>query len=394
MPWTDETKVEQRFRFVLQVREENQSVAAACREAGISRTTGYKWLDRYDEDGLEGLENRSRAPDTIPHKTDEETEQMICALREQHPQFGPKKLKAWLAREHPEADWPASSTIGNILKRNGLVEPRTTSSKAPPATDPLAEADEPDRLWSADFKGQFELRDGAMCYPLTVTDNYSRMILACKALPSTAGQPVRKRFEQLFERRGLPDAIRTDNGAPFASTAPSGLTRLSAWWRALGIVHERIEPGKPQQNSRHERMHLTLKESATRPAEDNLEAQQERFDKFRLFFNQLRPHESHDQQTPSSKYKSDTCDFYDDTKQLRYPTCDITRSVHADGTIQFAGESIYVTEALREHHVGLTEADVDVWVVSFAGVDIGLFEPGDQSMTAINNPESASRNTL
>lgn len=394
MPWIEETKVEQRLKFVLRVREEGWSIARACREANISRPTGYKWLNRYDDEGLDGLDDRSRAPKNIPHKTDEQTEQLVCALREEYPNLGPKKLRAWLAREHPDADWPAPSTIGNILDRNGLIEERTTRRKTPPATDPLGEADEPNRIWSADFKGQFEVQNGSMCYPLTVTDNFSRMLLGCVALPSTKGKPVQDRFERLFKEYGLPEAIRTDNGSPFASRAAAGLSYVSAGWLSLGIEHERIEPGKPQQNGRHERMHLTLKKHTARPAEETLEDQQESFDDFRGFYNELRPHEALEQKTPCSYYSRSDRAYPDNAQEPGYATCDVQRSVNSNGYIKFASQSIYVSEALRGHQVGLVEADVDVWVVNFAGIDVGLFEPGDRSMSPLEKLESTKRETL
>ena len=394
MPWMEATKVEQRLEFVLRVKREECSVAEACREFGISRPTGYKWLERYEDDGLVGLHDRSRAPATIPHKTDEETEELICALRRQHPQLGPKKLRAWLVRQHPQADWPAPSTIGDILKRNDLVEERKTRRRTPPATHPLSEADAPNRIWSADFKGQFELGDGSLCYPLTVTDNFSRMILGCYGLRSTSAAPTQECFEEIFSRYGLPDAIRTDNGSPFASRAPAGLSRLSAWWCSLGVDHERIEPGKPQQNGRHERMHLTLKQHTARPAENTMTAQQERFDDFVLFFNELRPHESLEQTPPRDHYKRSSRDYPDDVQPLSYPQCDVERRVSSTGYTQFSNRPLYVSEALRGHRVGLVEADVDVWIVNFAGTDIGMFEPGDRSMTALNKPNSVARSTL
>lgn len=391
MPWMEESKVEQRLRFVMQVREEGVSVAEACREFDISRPTGYKWLRRYDEDGLEGLEDQSRVPETIPHKTDEEVERLVCSLREQYPEFGPKKLRAWLSREHPDREWPAASTIGAILKRNGLVDKREVSKKSPPRTEPLAEADAPNRIWSADFKGQFELGDGSMCYPLTITDNHSRMILGCKALPSTKGAAVRAYFEKVFERWGLPDAIRTDNGAPFASRAPRGLSMLSAWWESLGIDHERTDPGKPQQNGRHERMHLTLKEYTARPAAQTMAAQQEAFDSFRVFFNQLRPHESLGQTPPADHHTQSERPLPDEPDDLTYPTCDLSRTVSHSGQIKMADERIYITEALRGHIVGLTEVEIGVWVVTFADKDLGYLESGETSMSAMQDQQSAKR---
>lgn len=394
MPWKEESIVEQRLRFILQVREEGMSVAAACREANISRTTGYKWLNRYDEEGLGGLEDRSSAPKTIPHKTDEKTEEMICMLRGQYPLLGPKKLRAWLMREHPDADWPAASTIGDILARNDLIEEQSTTRKTPPATKPLAEADGPNRIWSADFKGQFQLGDGTMCYPLTVTDNYSRMVLGCQALRSVKTQPVKERFKQVFESYGLPDAIRTDNGAPFASVAPRGLSRLSAWWHWLGIEHERIEPGKPQQNGRHERMHLTLKNHSARPAAETLMQQQTKFDEFCTFFNELRPHEAHDQNTPASCYQQSNIEYSENGNGPDYSLCDLMCRVTDCGQICVGSDTIYLTQALAGYQVGLIEMDLDVWVVHFAGTDIGLFEPGDRSISALDKPKSVRQPSL
>lgn len=389
MPWMEDSKVEQRLQFILKVRQEGIPIKQACQHFDISRPTGYKWLDRYDEEGIEGLKDRSRAPDTIPHKTDEQTEEAICALRQQYPQFGPKKLRAWLCREHPDANWPAASTIGDILKRNGLIEERKTRDKTPPYTEPLGEATSPNSIWSADFKGQFELADGSLCYPLTITDNYSRMLLGCKALPSTKGQPVEAYMQTVFAEWGLPEAIRTDNGAPFASRAPHGLAQLSAWWTALGITHQRCEPGKPQQNGRHERMHLTLKQDTTRPAAETMAAQQSAFDRFQTFFNQLRPHEAIDQQTPASIHSRSPRRMPETLESLRYPHCDVTRTVKSNGYIKFGNTKIYVTEALGRFTVGLTETDVDVWVVSFADTHIGVFESGETSMTASSRQSSA-----
>jgi transposase InsO family protein len=390
----EESKVEQRLRFVTKVRQEGYTVAEACREFGISRPTGYKWLERYEEEGLEGLEDRSRAPETIPHKTDEEVEELICALRKQYPELGPKKLRAWLKREHPEADWPAASTVGAILERNGLTENREPSRRSPPRSDPLEEADGPNEIWSADFKGQFELGDGTTCYPLTVTDNSSRMVLGCRALGSTKGAPVQQYFERVFERWGLPRAIRTDNGAPFASTAPRGLSKLSAWWRALGIDHERTDPGEPQQNGRHERMHLTLKRHTARPAAETMAAQQESFDGFRRFFNQLRPHEALGQTPPRTVHTRSETDYPDELGVQEYPHCDLSRKIPDHGRISLACHKVFVTNALTGYRVGLTEIDPGVWVVSFAGEDIGLFESGETTISRLDVPETVKRSRL
>ena len=366
----------------------------ACREFGISRPTGHKWLQRYDDEGLEGLYDRSRAPASTPHKTPEDLVELICALRRTYPQFGPKKLRALLCRKHPKASWPAASTIGEILERHNLVTPRKRRRRTPPRTQPLALADVPNRIWSADFKGQFELQDGTMCYPLTITDNFSRMILGCYALSSTAAEATIKCFELVFARYGLPELMRTDNGTPFASRAPAGLSQLSAWWWSLGIQHERIEPGKPQQNGRHERMHLTLKQHTTRPAGPTMQAQQRRFDDFVLLFNELRPHESLSQTPPIESYRPSCRPYPGEIGPLPYPNCDIARSVSSRGTINFANQTVYVSEALRGLRVGLVEVDADLWLVNFAGMDLGIFEVGEKSITAMDKLTSVARATL
>ncbi|MCA9565256.1 MAG: transposase [Myxococcales bacterium] len=258
--WREDSVVDQRAHFVLRVRQEGAEVAATCREFGISRKTGHKWLKRYDEDGLSALEDESRAPRSQPHKTPEELVQPIVATRRRYPTWGPKKIRAMLIRQHPDVAWPAASTVGEILNREGLVTPRKRRRRTPRYGEPLAKAVAPNKLWSVDFKGQFQLGDGTMCYPLTVTDNYSRMLLGCYALPSTATPGARGAMERVFADWGIPEAIRSDNGSPFASRGILGLSRLSAWWVGMGVKHERIRPGKPQENGRHERMHLTLKQ--------------------------------------------------------------------------------------------------------------------------------------
>jgi transposase InsO family protein/transposase-like protein len=386
VPWTEETKVDKRQRFVMRL-EEDVSMAQACRDFGITRKTGYKWKKRFEEEGVDGLEDRSRAPDTIPHKTDPAVEQKICMVREDEPQFGPKKIRARLEHEFPGGDWPAASTIGAILKRRGYIDASCPpdSPEAPPRDEPLEEADRPNKIWSIDFKGQFELGNGQMCFPLTITDNYSRMVVGCKALPSTSGQPVYKYLQDVFERWGLPERVRSDNGAPFASAAPHGLSWVSAWWTALGIEHERIDPGCPQQNPRHERFHLTLKRWCARPAAETMAAQQRVFERFIEKFNQRRPHESLDQSVPASAHS--TCDagnFSDADTTLDYPVCDFSRKVSSNGTIKVGGQVIQVSEALRGFDVGLKEVLPDLWVVVFADKPVGYLESGDTTITRID----------
>jgi len=395
MPWKENSKVEQRIRFAVAVRREGLNVAEACRRFGVSRQTGYKWLRRFDEEGVEGMSDRSSAPHTIPHKTPEHIEELVVRARERYPTWGPRKLRALLSRELPGVQWPSSTTMGEMLKRRGLVEGKKKRRRAPPMTQPLANADAPNAVWSADFKGQFQLGNRDYCYPLTVTDNFSRMVLDCHALPSTRREPVQQRFEKVFERHGLPRAIRTDNGAPFASRGPGGLSKLSAWWLSLGIEHERIQPGHPEQNGRHERFHLTLKIETTRPPAEDMPAQQGRFDNFVVHFNQERPHEALGQQPPATAHAPAERCYPDDVAPLDYRLCDFSRTVFAGGNIRLSkGLDVYVGMAFAGYQIGLLELDPDLWLVRFANKDLGFFELGETSLSPIERGQPMARPRL
>lgn len=390
MPWKETNRVEERIRFAIAVRREGKTVAEACRDFGISRPTGYKWLKRYDNEGVVGMEDRSSAPQSIPHKTSEHITELLVRAREQHPTWGPRKLRALLRRKHPGVDWPAPSTIGGILKQKGLVVPRKGRKRTPPSTQPLKDAVAPNELWSADFKGQFALGDGELCYPLTVTDNYSRMLLGCEALTTTSTGPSRAAFEAIFAQHGLPAAIRTDNGAPFASRGVCGLSQLSAWWLSLGIQHQRIEPGHPEQNGRHERFHLTLKTETARPPADDLRGQQERFEAFRVHFNEERPHEALGQEPPAEHHEAAPRHYPKDVRPPTYRDCDFTKPVSSAGFIKMPGRhSIYVSAALSQHQVGLLEVEPDLWLVRFANLDLGFFERGETTLSPIERGPAA-----
>lgn len=257
--------MEERFRFKEAVAAEEFSVAELCRQFGVSRKTGYKWLERYQQGGLEALGDRSRAPHHHPNEVAEEVEAAIVGLRREHMHWGPAKLRAWLTTREPAVAWPAASTIGEILKRAGLTHARKKRRRTTPSTQPLAHATESNRVWCADFKGWFWCGDGSRCDPFTLTDAFSRYLLRCQIVPETGEEHVRAILEAAMREYGLPNAIRTDNGPPFASCGIGGLSRLSVWWIRLGIRPERIQPGKPQQNGRHERMHLTLKQHTAQP---------------------------------------------------------------------------------------------------------------------------------
>jgi len=299
--------MEQRKEFVEAAIRGEHSFTELCRRFGISRKNGYKWLDRYRiELALPhrdvSFADRSRRPHRSPTAISAEVEAAIVDLRKQRPHWGPKKLRVVLGKQNPELALPSESTFAAVFKRHGLVRPRRKRTKTPPYTAPLGHASHPNALWSIDFKGDFAI-GAARCYPLTVTDSYSRFIIACVALPGTGTVAVKRALHRVFDEYGLPDAIRTDNGCPFSSRGVAGLSTLSVWWHKLGIRHERIDPGHPEQNGRHERMHLDLKRETTDPPARSLVKQQPRFDQFRARFNQERPHEALGQRTPHEFYE-------------------------------------------------------------------------------------------
>lgn len=382
MPWRCRSIMEARREFVDLVGEGGLSVAEAARRCGISRPTAYRWLARFKEEGEAGLKDRSRAPRVIPHKTPEAIEEQVLQVRRQYPTWGPKKIRGWLTRREPSMDWPAASTMGEILERAGMVMPRRLRRRTPPSTTPLSHAVQPNDVWSLDFKGQFRLGNGRYCYPLTVTDNVSRMLLGCFALEATRGQEVRQCLEAVFTQYGLPRAFRSDNGSPFASRGLLGLSALGAWWMTLDIRHERIAPGHPEQNGRHERMHLTLKRETTRPPAHGLGGQQERFDRFRVYFNEERPHESLGQVPPATVHQT-SARPYREAEPFDYSRFDDVRVVKRGGAIGFRRSNIGITAALEGHEVGLLELDDDVWLVHFCGQDIGLFELGETSLSVL-----------
>lgn len=302
MPWKEISPMQQRKQFIDDARDGQETFAHLCRRHGISRKTGYKWLKRAKSDVVDALRDRSRRPHRHPHAVDPWLESAIIAARRQRPTWGPKKLRAVLAAASPRVALPSVSTFAAILKRNGLVAPRKRRRRGVPRGAPLAHATAPNSLWCVDFKGQFRV-GRSWCYPLTITDAYSRYVIACVALHGTKLGPVRRAFEAIFDEYGLPEAIRTDNGVPFASgTSPRGLSELSAWWLKLGIRHERIEPGRPEQNGSHERMHRTLQQDCAANPERGLTAQQRRFDRWRVDFNERRPHEALEQRPPALFY--------------------------------------------------------------------------------------------
>ena len=374
MAWRESTVSEERVRFVLECVEGDEGMSALCAEYGISRKTGYKWLARYRTEGAAGLSDRSRAPLVHGRATSLDLVERIVAEKEAHPQWGPKKVLARLQRREPEAGWPAASTIGEILKRHGLVKGRKRARWRASGNGPWPAATDPNVVWTVDYKGWFKTRDGKRCEPLTVLDFASRYLLGLAATGSTREAEAWPRFERLFGEYGLPDRLRSDNGAPFASTGVAGLTRLSVRFIQLGIRLERIAPGKPQQNGQHERFHGTMLPLATSPA-TSLEAQQEAFDAFRREYNTERPHEALGQTPPAEHYVPSETPMPSKVPEPDYPAEAAVRRVRHSGEIKWQGELVYISEALVGEPVAIEETDGGEWTVRFYAHPLGVIDP-------------------
>lgn len=379
MPWQSTSLMSQRSEFIHAVlhRAPGQSILAVCRTVGISEKTGHKWLRRFEAGGPEALDDRSHAPHQPAHQVPPDQVDRICAVREAHPTWGARKLREVLAHEHPAQSWPAASTITTVLRRAGVAlrhrrrSLRERSAWAQPAlTTPQA----PNDVWTADFKGEFRLRTGPYCYPLTIADLHSRYVLAVTGLAGTAGDPTIAAFRQCFAEFGLPRVIRTDNGVPFGiPTALGGLSPLAVWWIRLGIRPERIHKGVPQQNGAHERMHRTLKHETTRPPSASFAAQQTRFDHWRRTYNEHRPHEALAQQPPATRYVSSARRLPKRLPSLEYPATADLRRVVSNGIISWRTHRIFLSEVLHGEYVGLTETAEDEWTISYGPLALGTF---------------------
>ncbi|HEY3627170.1 MAG TPA: IS481 family transposase, partial [Terracidiphilus sp.] len=302
MPWKEIRTVDQRLQFLSSYQKEDMSVTDLCHEYGISRPTAYKWIKRYEEVGPEGLLDLTSTPHSCPHSTSAEVENEVLALRKRFPSWGARKLKARLERMNPNVTWPAASTVGQILSRAGLTNPKRKKRRTTPSSEPFSMVTAPNQLWCMDFKGYFLTGDGYRCDPFTITDAHSRFLIRCQAVARMDFAQVNAVCDAAMREYGMPERIRTDNGAPFAGLGLLGLSKLSLGWMKLGIVHARIQPGRPQQNGRHERMHRTLKEDTAKPPAGTLTTQQKKFDRFRATFNHERPHEALGNETPGSIY--------------------------------------------------------------------------------------------
>lgn len=374
MPWKVSNLMDERMRYIVDWQNGDYSVAELCRMYGISRPTAYKWLGRYESEGIEGLRDRSRAPHHQPHVVPREIEEQIVAFRGLHPTFGPKKIRHRLKQDHPETAWPARSTIGEILRRCGLVSDGRRRRRTPPYTQPFRHCDGPNTVWCVDHMGWFATANGSKCEPLTLTDAFSRYLFRCQAVPDRGHDTTRAILTAVFREYGLPDAIRSDNGVPFASRGIGGLSRLSVWWIQLDIVPERIELGQPQQNGRHERMHRTVQEATARPPERTLRAQQRAFDGFRQEYNDERPHEALGMKTPAEVYRPSGRAYPERLEPVSYPAGLADRMVQKRGEFYWNQHNVFFGEAFSGQRIGLEPLDGRHWLVYFARHVLGVFD--------------------
>jgi transposase InsO family protein len=377
MPWKTSGVVEERVRFAVEYESGEWTMAELCRHFGVARKTGYEIVARWQQEGAEGLKDRSRAPLVHLNQTPAEVEAAVLALRRAHMSWGPRKLRRWLGDRHPDRTWPAASTIGALLRRAGLAHRRRLRRRTPPWTQPFAAATGANAVWCADFKGWFRTRDGERIDPFTMTDAASRYLLRCQAVEKTDTEAVRSISEAAFREYGLPLAIRTDNGPPFATRGVAGLSRLSLWWMKLGIVPERIQPGHPEQNGRHERMHKTLKEETAAPAEASRRRQQQAFDRFRRTYNQERPHEALGQKAPATLYSPSPRPYPARVPEPEYDSGIEVRSVYPHGQFFWKGHHVFLSKVLAGERIGLEPVDQRYWCVCFGDFPIAWFDSAE-----------------
>lgn len=384
MPWKRSVIMDERMKFIGRLLE-GEKMAELCREYDISRKTGYKFWNRYKDVGLKGLTDRARRPMRYANQLPIQLKKEILRIKRDKPSWGAPKIREILRRKYPEVKTPAKSTIHCILDRHGLVKRRKRRRFKAKGT-PLLDQHNPNDLWCADYKGEFMLANKQYCYPLTITDYSSRFLLTCEGLENNSEIFAFSIFEQTFQKYGLPKTIRTDNGVPFSSpTALFGLSKLSVWWLRLGICIERIKPGNPQQNGRHERMHLTLKKEATKPPGINFLQQQEKFDSFIEEFNTQRPHQALDMKYPNELYKYSPRP-YKGIQELSYPFHDRTVTVTNCGRICFKKKKINLSRVFGGQDVGVKEMNDGIWLVTFMNYDLGFFDLDNQKVEPLEYP--------
>ena len=375
MPWTETCVMKERIKFLMDVLDGTYCMAELCNFYGISRKSGYKWLERYQQGGFEALRDRNRAPHNHPHEISCQVKESILCIKRRFPKWGAPKIRVRLERIHPEWDsYPAVSSIGLFLYKQGLTCPRKRRRKAVPTEQPLTSGRYCNQVWCADFKGHFRTGDGSRCNPLTISDHASRYLLCCRHVEHMSYEQVKMRFENVFRQYGLPEVIRTDNGEPFASCGLGGQSRLSYWWIRLGIRPERIEPGHPEQNGCHERIHKTLKEYTARPPATTIVGQQRRFNEFSAEYNEHRPHEALQMRTPSDCYRSSTREFPYRLPEVSYPDYMKVKRVQLHGDIKYLGKRLFVTESLNGEYVGVEQTDEHSSLLWYCGYLLGRIE--------------------
>ena len=392
MPWKECDRMEEKLKFIARLLD-GETMTKLCQEFGISRKTGYKLFGRYKDFGLGGLNERSRKPHRYANQLPFQIEKAILAIKKEYPTWGAPKIREKLVRQYPDIQPPANSTVHAILDRHGLVEKRKRHRYKAKGTE-LSNVTTPNALWCADYKGEFMLGNKKYCYPLTITDFATRYLLACEGLHTTQADYAFGVFERVFKEFGLPDAIRTDNGVPFsAPNALFGLSKLSVWWLRLGIHIERIKPGNPQQNGRHERMHLTLKKETTKPAGQNFLQQQDKFDEFITTYNHERPHQALDMKYPTELYIPSSR-FYHGLQAIEYPFHEQTILVTQCGRICFRGKKINLSVVFGGQPVGIKEVHDKIWLVSFMEYDLGYFDEDTRVLQPLDNPFGAKLLTM
>lgn len=374
MPWKEVKPMDQKIQLIADWQTKLFTITDLSQKYGIQRKTVYKWLGRYEIYGIDGLKEQSRAPNSHPDQTPADIVERIVQQKLKNRKRGPKKIKAILERWYPHINWPAASTVGEWLKKYGLVDIRKKRKRVQPYNEPFVDCASPNAAWSADYKGQFYMHDKRMCYPLTISDNYSRYLLGCKGLSGPRYQETRAVFESVFREYGIPDAIRSDNGFPFAGTCIGGLSRLSIWWIQLDIIPERIDKGCPQQNGRHERMHKTLKDEALDPIASNMKEQQKEFDKFRIEYNHYRPHEACGQKPPAVYYKNSVRPYVEKPPLPVYDYGYTVRQVRSSGDIKVHGKNFFLTELLSGQYIGLKEVADGQWKIYYSFFPLGIID--------------------
>jgi transposase InsO family protein len=374
MPWKERCAVDLRIEMINDWLSKEYTVTELSHYYQVSRKTLHKWIKRYRVYGEIGLKELSRVPHYHPNTTSEDKIEAILRVKKQHLKWGPRKVIARLRNEKPGENWPADSTVSTILRKHGLINQRKYRHHTPPYTKPFLACDQSNRVWSADYKGQFRMGNERLCYPLTISDNYSRYVLVCQGLTKPTYMQTQPYFEWAFRQYGLPDSIRTDNGTPFASAGLGGLSRLSVWFIKLGIRPERITAGCPEQNGRHERMHKTLKDETADPPKKNINEQQKAFNDFVNIYNNERPHEALGQRPPASVYCKSSRGYPYKLPSIEYDNHTTVRYVHPNGRMTWHATDVYISQSLSGEYIGLKQTGDTIWEISFGNYPLGLMD--------------------